>query len=231
MWDNVVESQVIREGSQCKRQLKGNVISWEKENFKLFGADILEIEIVSFCEEQTTLVMFPQMYSLTEAKTLCAIHGGKIIVPHSEDENSKIINILSKHKYRCIDEGRETGKALWLGLEYIDPIWYEMDDYSVVGEANYTKWKFFHPNPNTFCSYMKPNGVWSFKKRHTCTGMKLCTMCSIPGTPLFTLKGSIHLLDSYIDVNYYMYINETNQLDFYEAVSYTHLTLPTNREV
>ena len=46
-----------------------------------------------------------------------------------------------------------------------------------------------------FCSYMKPSGVWSSKKRQTCMSMKLCAMCSISETPVFTLKGSIFNVD------------------------------------
>ena len=214
MWNETLGTPTIREYSQCEPPSKGNVISWKKENFKFFKADIYEIETQSLCRDEISFVMFPHTLSLVDAKTMCSVHGGKIVTPHSEDENNNIITILSSHKQRCIDNGRELRKGMWLGLEFVETTWYEVDEYSIVGTVNYTNWEHVPYSSTTFCSYMKENGDWAFSGRYLCADMYLCVMCSIPNTPIFTKKGSS---DTYMDFNYYIHINGTHQIDFYEG--------------
>ena len=56
-------------------------------------------------------VIFPERMSLSMAKRLCTVHGGKIATPTTEVENDKLIEIVKKHHDSCIDtKGTEKRK-------------------------------------------------------------------------------------------------------------------------
>ena len=117
--------------------MKGNVVSWEKTAFEISGASIEDIpHPETLCKLDQILVVFPQRQPLDIAKALCASHGGNIVTPKSSEENSQVMDILTKHSATCLGENvrnvANMEKAAWLGLTYRNSVWYEIDDEKII---------------------------------------------------------------------------------------------------
>ena len=92
MWDHVLNIDDVIELSKCKHISKGNIVSWDLQKWKVNGAKINKISRHnSFCGNTKTLVIFPQHQPLHMSKSLCSIHGGKIVTPTSQKENEQVI--------------------------------------------------------------------------------------------------------------------------------------------
>ena len=147
-WNRILDGTTITAIANCKETtMKGNVISWAKSNFRFFGVKVDDkSDYASMCEATKTYLIFPQRNSFHKAKDLCSAHGGTLVAPKSDEDNSKIQNIVRKHEI-CINPktanfpGSSGGHILWLGLERHNSTWYTGTNKLHKEKANYTHWR------------------------------------------------------------------------------------------
>ena len=229
LWNKILDHDMIKDYSKCEHQDRGNIVSWSNELFEFFYKDIkitkiskrnylYPINLDDLCETETSLVMFPGWYNHEESKTICAIHGGNVVVPRSKIENEEVRKVLSQHEEYCMNSAFEPWEGIWINLEFYQSSWYEFDDNIPMKEANHTNWK--HNDDNTInyiqnrCAYMERSGKWNVITEEKCTYIRLCTLCSISGTPVFSIKGDVN---EYFDFTYYLHVDDSKQVDFYEG--------------
>ena len=71
---------------------------------------------------------------------------------------------------------------------------------------------------------MLRDGLWAFGLHWgTCSTTKLCTICSFPTTPMFTLKG-VCGRNAHLDWNYYFATNEKHEITGYDGFKTSNLT-------
>ena len=150
-------------------------------------------------------------------ESVCAVHGGKIAVPRSEEENAEILKIVSQHNDKCIEpEDTESGIAVWLGARYVNQKWYEINLNGSHGhKISFTNWTPSAPNSHGSCAYVQKDGYWQKAQISTCSWKPVCTICSIANTPVFTLKGMCDFSEA--DWNYYLVLDNTNAVKFLEG--------------
>jgi len=126
IWNYVLNSTEIMDMAQCKNWRKGNVISWEKKYITIHNVEAKDLENSSaLCNTQKKLVIFPKMVTFSQAKDMCRIHGGNIAVPTSKTESSEMINIVMKHKEKCIAKRNATKNMVtWIGTRKRNKKWY-----------------------------------------------------------------------------------------------------------
>lgn len=238
LWNYIVADNKIREMAICKDWTKGNVVAWEKRYINAHNVILKDLEDrSSLCIDRHRLVIFPQKVIYSQAKEVCAIHGGKLVIPRSEQENSKLIQIVAKHKNNCVENGNPEGeKAVWIGVRGINNVWYETNSNGSLGNSiNYTKWSKVQPYPTSDnctncinCSYLQNDGFWKKGFHAICNFDALCTVCSITNTPVFTVKGACYNSD--IDWNYYLNLDSMNQVKFFDGFKDTNLIPSKDRK-
>ena len=94
MWNTLISEEEIRNLAKCMSTTRGNVIAWNQTNFKFNKIDIIDVlEHSLFCEKRKQLVVFPEKKSFQRAKSLCNIHGGKLALPYSKQEENEILDL------------------------------------------------------------------------------------------------------------------------------------------
>ena len=192
---------------RCKNVLKGNIISWMKADMRFYNVNVTDLSDISYlCTEQKQYVIFPQKLRYPEAKEMCAIHGGSLALPKSVIENNAIIDIVFKHKDKCVDDkSGDEGNAVWIGAKKTRHKWYAIDTKNgKMDVLNYTNVKTTTSTPSSECAYLQNDGSW-LDASFACVKVSLCTVCLVVNQPVLTIKGTCNI----------------------GAVSYTHLTLPT----
>ena len=219
VWDHVLRDDEISKMSRCIEWRPGNIISWKKSNIKSHNVKLEDVNNGSiFCDNQRQFVIFPQKVALEKAKMTCKIHGGKIAVPSSKEENEMMVRIAGMHKTQCIVDD---DKIAWIGMVKRNHVWYELVENRIVGES-FSNWDSESPFPNKDCAFMRQDGSWDSAWGTSCQlGDALCTICTIDNTPIFTLKGNCE--QSYIDWNYYLSLDRQHQIEFFEGYKNTHL--------
>lgn len=223
IWDHLLDDKTIRNIAQCKATNKGNIVNWEKENYLINKVKVKDgIDPTFFCKQKHHYyVFFPQEETLDNAKTLCAVHGGRIATPNSIEENNFIMSILRNHGSHCLNfqSIRQKGRAVWLGFQQSDidiEKWYIADDDTIVAEPSYVHWSLLTPfYPNLGCTFMQTDGYWSFRDVTGCNNLQLCTICMFEKVPVFSWKGDFCKYYSPYDYNYYFSINSSYQIDGY----------------
>jgi len=219
IWNRILDSNTISGISSCVNFTKGNVVKWEKDKFRINKAKFIEVpDISAFCSNVPEYVLFPQAQTLKNSKTLCTIHGGRIVVPKTENENNAIMGILESHGSHCLQmqTPRQKNRSIWLGFQRIREKWQIMHDDVPIGEAPYGKWDKFTPvYPNLGCTFLQTDGYWSFRDKTSCNEMELCTMCEFESVPVFSLKGELCKDFTPFDWNYYFTTNSSYQIDKY----------------
>ena len=217
MWDHVLNDKMIEDFARCKKPQIGNVVKWEKELWQINqGSTIDYTKAKTFCQNETQHVIFPTRQPRKIAKTICEVHGGTIATPMSAEENELIKSLIEKHP-DCVDEDktsqRNWGTLAWLGLKRIDGIWYDIsqdDSYKPVESSLWSGDPLFSKETKVIdCVYIKSDGTWMYiiQNNGTCDYLDICTVCNIPNTPVFTLKGICD--HSEIDWNYYLGIDKS----------------------
>ena len=115
-WNYVIEETEIKELANCMKEGKGNIVDWDKTNFITHSIDIDEVDPRIFCDSSETWMFFPGRRRLSQALDLCTAHGGWIVVPNSQKENTKAMNIYKDNIKSCKQEGLE--EIGWLGVNY-----------------------------------------------------------------------------------------------------------------
>jgi hypothetical protein len=147
--------------------------------------------------------------------------------PTSDLENKKILDVVKKHSENCFETGPdEIGQmtsVAWLPFKRHNGVWYDTNENQLVS-INYSSWLTQNFADEAECSYLNSNGKWYFGYTANCNAQKLCAVCSVTNTPVFTFKGLCN--QSSINYNYYLDINSKNEvLNF---VGYKRTTLRHN---
>ena len=228
MWNKILTKEEVFSMATCKSFPKGNVISWERQNFLVNKAVVGNLANPNdICEEEQTLVVFPTKMSWEDAHATCIIHGGKVIIPRSHKENDEIIKVLKKHRNECGFDGTsdlfKTGKAAWLGIKRVQSQWYEFYDGMAEGSLEYSNWDPMGCTSdncgieNVSCPFIQVNGYWAYGLSNDyCINVKICAVCSIKQTPVFTLKG-LCKYDSDLNWNYYFKIDGNHEIVAYDG--------------
>ena len=224
IWSYVLADNMISRLGKCEESAKGDIVAWDKENFNINKAIAKEGYILkSFCDKRQRYIIFPQKKLFVEAKTTCEIHGGKLALPKSENEHNIVINLAEKYRHNCIDQTEPAvTKWLWLGAKKVNQKWHEIESNGSVGDVlRYTRWGSKASYRDKDCSYVQSDGLWKDGKDNTCAREKLCTVCDVMNTPVFTLKGLCDQTN--MDWNYYLSLDESNKLSFFEGYKLTNL--------
>ena len=228
MWDTILEPEKIESLASCKSFEKGNVIAWNKKNFKINKAKVVTTKDLRFlCKPPKKHIIFPEPLTLENAKIVCNAHGGKIATPVSAEENTELMEIVKQHKNRCMRNTNpvQQGRLIWLGLKQIDDVFYDVDYNKIIGLPKYENWDKYTPfYPNLGCAFMQIDGFWGFRDTATCNKIELCTICAFEETPVFNLKG-LCKKNTALDSNYYMVTNSSNQITKYDGFSISKLTM------
>ena len=230
MWSFVLDESTISLMAKCQKFIKGTIISWDLNEWITHNVLVTPISNTNMlCEELKRFVVFPKRRLLKDAKRLCAVHGGKIVTPNSENENSKIMRILEKHYNECIDPDNTTpnnvGKIMWLGIQRIKSIWYEVKENNVISVLNYSRLNAPISTANIDCVFLTSDGTWMYTSNTNgiCPTTYLCTVCSITNTPIFTTKGPI-CSGSINDYNFYIGIDDKHEVTYYEGYKMCNIT-------
>ena len=224
IWNYVLSDAEISNMAKCMHNQKGNVVAWKKGDLKLYNLDIINMEkLARLCSADQRKIIFPIQLPFFHAKEICEIHGGRIVVPTSQQENLEVVEILKSFKGECV---KSKSKMLsWLGVRKINQTWYKSNDRETSHqELSYTNWDSSSSRSNHDCAILYEDGKWHAGGRLCLRRETLCPVCSIIDTPVFTLKGSC--MESDIDWNYYMVVDDKHKLTHYEGYKITEL-IPT----
>ena len=221
-WDYILPPKTITSMSKCSLGLKGSVLQWSKDNFKINTAQIDDIEDpTTFCRIKKSLLMFPQRKNLDQATILRTAHGGQLIVPTSEEESKMVMDIIEKRSATCIQSPSLTSvdKSVWLGAVKQAYQWYVLNDDKIVGKLNYSNWtpsKSEYPT-DAKCAFIEKDGKWNFAFDDIkwFQVFKLCTIRSVVGTPVFTAKGFCD--NTLFGWNYYMIVDDRHQIRYFDG--------------
>ena len=232
IWDYPLNKTKIKAMANCKIRMKGNVKSWKIGNLEIRGAIVVNIsDTQMFCEAEKRLIIFPTRKPLSMAKSICTIHGGKIVTPSSDKENKEVIEVVKKHHKNCIDtkntNKRNWGKLTWLGVKRSDAVWYDVQGDDLRQPINYSRWLTHFYKNNVDCAYLQSDGSWYYGLTGECPYENLCTVCSVTDTPVFTLKGVCDA--SGLDWNYYMNVDAKNEINNYEGYKNNRIFRFNNR--
>ena len=220
IWDNLLDPLVIHSIAKCKSSLHGNVKKWEISKLNINEAKLVRIQDKRlFCQPDKKFVIFPERMSLSMAKRLCTVHGGKIATPSTLNETNQLIQIVEKHQKSCIDtkgtEKRNWGKLIWLGLKRINAVWYDARGDQPIQPIKYSQWLNAYYKDEVDCAFLQSDGTWYYGVTGKCPIQNLCTICTIEDTPVFTIKGLCDLSNH--DYNFYMNIDSKNEISSYEG--------------
>lgn len=115
-WDSVLREDYVHSLAACKESGQGNIVSWSKELFEMINAEVLDIDPALLCSSSETWVFFPGRRRLDHATSLCESHGGWIVTPNSQEENSDALKIYKDNLDKCKQEGSTS--IGWLGVRY-----------------------------------------------------------------------------------------------------------------
>ena len=88
IWNSTLSDKDILDMALCKKQMKGNIVAWEKSGLLPHNVIVDDINDISyFCHNSPKYVIFPVRMNFLEGKTLCKINGGNLAVPRSEQQS------------------------------------------------------------------------------------------------------------------------------------------------
>ena len=98
--------------AKCGKQIIGNVIKWEENDWIFNKTSPTPIDSSEFCQKSKHVYLFPIPVSLTEAFNICKVHGGSLFVP--ENENEKLVQIVKPTLNKFDPQSMKVGS--WLGI-------------------------------------------------------------------------------------------------------------------
>lgn len=226
MWNFILEDEIVSSMAQCKDTRRGNIIEWDINKWKVNKALIrASLNVTLFCKKNKQLIIFPRRQPLYMAERYCSVHGGKIVTPNSEEENKEVNALVQNYSEYCVNKNntssRNWGLLTWIGIKRIGAQWYNVKENNTLEPLKYAaEWAVDPINQGervVECSYMQSDGMWSYptSSNELCKELKICTVCSIIGTPIFTLKGTC--MNTAINWNYYLKVNDGNQITHYDG--------------
>ena len=145
---------------KCRKRGRGNVISWDLENFDLFNISKRKLE------------NFQNLCNTEESMT-----------PRNEEENQKLAIQSINYKFEC--EGL-SGSIFWLGGRVEKNKLLVRDSNQDFVAANFTNWNRPLVNDDISCIQMNNEGKWDALE--SCVLVELCPVCGFTGTPVLTLE-------------------------------------------
>ena len=185
VWDYVLEDEIIEEIGKCRGQLKGNVIAWNKNDFRMYNISNQNIkDIQIFCKPEETMFVFPTRLSLKVADTLCKAHGGFMFTPQNVEENNQLRGEIGKYEPDCTTPD---GSVFWLGAKTRNFSLLLLNELQEYVPGNYTNFNKPLFKGDFSCIHMTTEGKWQAEP--SCGLIALCPVCRFIGTPIMTLKG------------------------------------------
>ena len=94
------------------------------------------------CSKIRTHIIFPKKVSFKTAEALCQIHGGKLVVSESSNEEDFLVKLANTNESSCLipSNNLQKGKALWFGMTKMDGEWYFKNSSSQVENIKHTSW-------------------------------------------------------------------------------------------
>ena len=237
LWKGILSTKEISQLATCQSLEKGDIVSWTYDKFNFHNVTGTHHKDLTFlCQEQKKIIISTQKQTFKKARDICQIHGGRLVVPKSEEENKEVMKLLAKHESPClVQESCKESKTnnwdcyidepvTWIGLKQKGKIWFELDKPNMTDEyteeLNYTNWDSSGTASgwgDAECAYMKGNGDWRYGTGQKCNSvvLKLCPICYVYGTPVFTFKGFDRI--KWIDWNFYMIINDLKEVEYFEG--------------
>ena len=223
IWNETIDESAIKAMASSKSFLKGNVVFWKKENFRVENVVVQDIQDEEnfFQDQEKKYMIFPQKLLKVEAKLTCLAHGGTIVTPNSEVETEEVRKVLFRHIDTCEDHSSDMFgmPGCWLGLEKPDSSWIRTQiGQSKLANRSYTNWRGdrWRPEREGKCGRIKIDGTWIADTKEACDNFRMCTICEFSNTPVFSVKGLCSKF-SQLQWNYYPIINESYQVDTYEG--------------
>jgi hypothetical protein len=230
LWDRSLKVEEIYQIANCFSAKKGNVVMWNATKWRVNVAKLTNMSDLSrFCHHKIQYVLFPEKLTFHDATKKCSLHGGKIAVPHSNVENTKIRNIFLEQKDKCIGD-RSHEETIWLGMK-IDwdehkngDFWHEKEGDGINTGINFSNWRTFynaekHRNSH-LCPFSFQDGSWGYGIDEDCEYLTLCVICSFTKAPIYILKGAQNRRLKNIERVYYMSVNTSlNQIEGFSGLS------------
>ena len=224
LWNTLISEKEIKDMAKRKSFLKGNIVSWNYQYFEIKDLKKQNVEnMTDHLENKKQFFIFPKRQLFDVANKTCSAHGGSIVTPESEIENTKILNMLMQHRHVCLDEltvTKDDDLGIWLGLEKHSNQWRMFTEDAGYVALRYENWKGNNGKGTSSnkCVAMNKDGKWKLQAHYNCKLSQLCTICSFKKTPIFSLKG-LCKKGSQFQWYYYPTINKTNQINQYEGIS------------
>ena len=133
-WSSVLPADQIEALSKCRENVKGDVVSWKSDLFTVKNA-LIE-RITDTCSPRNIWLFFPGRRTHSHAENLCARHGGSIVVPKTETENTMILEMYLQNKNACAMEGENA--VGWIGVKTLNRIHFMTEPQQPRIDLNYT---------------------------------------------------------------------------------------------
>ena len=182
-WNSKLDETLIKRMGNCEKFEKGNIISWNLENFVVNKVKVEDLEsLEDLCKFEDELLIFPNRRSWPAAWSLCFAHGGIIHTPQNEKENDELMRVMKPYETQCVDPVSKN--IAWLGIKSTNKVWYNIGKKNHLSNQNYKKWKsssapYFLNYP---CGFIQVGGIWD-SAQFGCENkeLKLCTVCKTSG--------------------------------------------------
>ena len=181
MWNFTLDEMNIKSKATCKNFEKGNIVSWDLNNFIVNNVQIEEIgSSEDLCESVDQLLVFPKKMSWSAAWTLCTAHGGLIYTPQSEEDNVRLLSTMDPYQDQCADP--VSGNLAWLGIKSKDYNWYKIGQKKALSVQKFTNWEAATaPYFDSYeCGFVGFDGTWA-SDLNCNSKVKLCTVCQLTG--------------------------------------------------
>ena len=223
IWDTILTSSKINAISSCLQWPKGNIVNWNTRKWVKNKVEIKEnVNKSEYCKKETSYLYIPGKLTLTDAEKKCKIYGGKISLPKTTNENTKMANMLLRKDEPNGTKTNELSGA-WLGLENRNGIWHDLESLETSdGSIDYSNWRKFYSTTrhrlDYLCPYMDIDGTWAYGINSVCEYLTKSAICSIAKTPTFLLKGDDSKF-AMIDRLYYMSFDNRNNLKGFSGIA------------
>ena len=134
-WSRVLNDSIIENMAECKKRLKGDIISWDRKSFTTNGLQIELQKSDVFCDSKKKLFFFPGKRTRKSAEFLCGAHGGSVVTPESKQENEKVLQMYFENRQDCTQEN--TDVLGWIGTSYYNSNLLKTKFYKVMKEISY----------------------------------------------------------------------------------------------
>ena len=190
IWNRILPEKEILSMSECKQFPKGNVVSWNKENFKLHK--VVYDAMDDLCARKLFFI-FPERVKLSHASRDCRNLGGEVAAPVNEEENEKILDLTKTFPNECMTFGNSVS---WIGVEKIADVngWAQTGDvdkkvsFNKLGEKYM---KSLEDDAENVCITLTENGGW--KAYHDCNSsanvITTCNVCQFDRVPSLLIRG------------------------------------------